>query len=311
MGVEVWTLSDGTAGMENQVVGLAQRIGLPYVALRAPRRRLPPGLGPVRLREPFVPPWPRLLIATGRASVDVALAIRKAADGRTFTVQVQDPRVDPARFDLVVAPLHDGLAGPNVIATLGALHGVTAAALAAADPEGVDLPRPRIAVLLGGPNRAYRFRAADAAALGARLAAIAGAAGGSLLVTPSRRTGAAALAAFRTAIAGTPHTVWDGRPPNPYLGLLAAADAVVVTADSVNMTTEAVATGKPVYVAGLPGGSAKFRRFHAAMTERGYTRPLADRLESWTHPPLDETGRVAAEVRRRLGLAVDRHAEPG
>jgi mitochondrial fission protein ELM1 len=66
------------------------------------------------------------------------------------------------------------------------------------------------------------------------------------------------------------------------------------------MISEAAATGKPVHVVELEGGSAKFRRFHAAMQEAGITRPFAGRTEDWSYAPLDETGRIAAEVKRRL-----------
>jgi len=309
-----WAVSDGTPGVENQCIGLASAVGLPIavkrVAPRLPWRWLPPLACPAAAAlaaASLAPPWPRLLIASGRQSVAPALAVARASGGATFTVQIQDPHINPARFGLVVAPAHDQLVGANVVATMGSLHGVTAATLAAAREAALtlgDLPRPRIALLVGGANRVYRFGATEAAALGACVAALARAAGGSLLVTPSRRTGQAATAAIATAVRGVPGALWDGRAPNPYLAYLAWADAIVVTVDSVNMTTEALATGAPVHVAGLPGGSRKFRRFHEALAAAGYTRPLGDALETWSYPPLDQTGRVAALVRQRLGVAL-------
>ncbi|MSP84187.1 MAG: hypothetical protein EXQ94_15100 [Alphaproteobacteria bacterium] len=293
--------------MENQVVGLAERVGLPFVVkrlrARGPWRWLPPDLWPAPLAG-LDPPWPRLLIATGRPTVAAALAAGRRGT-RTFTVQIQDPRVNPARFGLVVAPAHDGLTGGNVITTVGSLHGITAAKLAAAtiDPALAALPRPRIAVLLGGANRAFNFDAGQVRELAGDLARLARAEGGSLLVTPSRRTGDSVIAAFRAALADVPHAWWEGRPPNPYLGYLALADAIVVTADSVNLTSEALATAKPVLVAPMRGGGGKFRRFHSDLEEKGYTRPFRGRLEAWTYTPPDDTGRVAADIRRRLGIA--------
>ncbi|HEY9147010.1 MAG TPA: ELM1/GtrOC1 family putative glycosyltransferase, partial [Thiobacillus sp.] len=93
----------------------------------------------------------------------------------------------------------------------------------------------------------------------------------------------------------------DGTGENPYLAYLALADYVVVTADSVNMVSEACTTGKPVFVVELEGGNRKFRLFHEAMRARGYTRPFAGKLESWRYPALDDVGRVAQEIRNRLG----------
>ncbi len=77
----------------------------------------------------------------------------------------------------------------------------------------------------------------------------------------------------------------------------------MVTSDSVAMISEACATGKPVHLIDLPGGSAKFDHFHAELRERDLARPFAGRIENWTPPHLDETTRVAALVRARLGLA--------
>ena len=94
---------------------------------------------------------------------------------------------------------------------------------------------------------------------------------------------------------------------NPYFGYLALADAIVVTSDSIAMTSEACATGKPVFVIELAGGSAKFERFHDALAEAGCTRPFTDAvavdgMASWRYTALGETASVAGEVRRRLGI---------
>lgn len=309
-----WVLTDGKPGMENQCLGLAEALGVEAVvkriAPRPPWRWLPPLLWPAPLRAPgrggdaLAPPWPALLIATGRQTVAPAIAIGRASGGRTVTVQIQDPAVDPARFGLVVAPAHDRLEGANVVATVGALHRLTPERVA--DAAGrhrarlAHLPRPLVAVLLGGTNR--RFRLSDAALdrLADGLARLCRDRGAGLVVTPSRRTGAAAVARLRRHLAGLSAEIWDGGGENPYFGYLGLADAVVVTGDSVSMVSEACATGKPVYVFDLDGGGAKFAAFHAELRARGLTRPFSGRLEHWRAEPLDDTALVATEIRRRF-----------
>jgi mitochondrial fission protein ELM1 len=314
--LRAWIVSDGTIGMENQCRGLAEALGVAVDVKRidvgAPWRWLPPQLwlaplAALRARgDRLQPPWPDLLIATGRKSVAPAMAIRTASRGTAFCVQLQNPGVDPARFDLVIAPDHDELAGLNVLSLLGSPHGVTAEKLAAARDEFAallaPLPTPRIAVLLGGDNAVYRMTDAVATRLAAHLAAIARTTGGGLAITASRRTPATAMQRIRTALADEAALFYEGAGPNPYLGFLAWADAVVVTADSVNMVTEATATGGPVYVIELEGGSRKFNRFHAAMRDAGYTRPFAGQIETWRYPPPSETARAAAEIARRMHL---------
>ena len=156
--------------------------------------------------------------------------------------------------------------------------------------------------MLGGESQAFSFPPDAAAAFGAQLAALAKESGGALLVTPSRRTRPDSLARLSGAIAGVPHFVWDGAGDNPYFALLGLADAIVVTADSVNMVTEAAGTGKPVYVQALQGRSARLARFHRPDAGARRDPALRGRLESWTYAPINDTELVAAAIRRALGL---------
>ncbi|HYC13895.1 MAG TPA: mitochondrial fission ELM1 family protein, partial [Stellaceae bacterium] len=200
-------------------------------------------------------------------------------------------------------PQHDPARGENVLLTLGAVHRVRPELLAEGRerfaPLFAKLPRPLVGVLIGGSNRAYRLTEASLATLGGQLAALAEQ-GYGIAITASRRTPEAGLAALRARLARAPHYLWAGEGENPYFGLLAESDAFLVTADSVNMVSEAAATGRPVHVIELAGGSAKFRRFHDALRTAGITRPFTGAIEQWTYPPLDDTARAAAEIRRRL-----------
>jgi uncharacterized protein len=311
--LSVWVVHDGKIGMANQVIGLAEAVGYPFVekklAVRPPWRHLAPQLWPRPLAalgpagDRLAPPWPDLLIACGRLATAPARAAKRASGGRLFWVQVQDPRFARHEVDLMVVPAHDPARGANVFRTLGAVHRVTAARLAqgavALAPRLAHLPRPLVAVLLGGDNRVYRLTEARFAGFADQLAALARQ-GMGIAITPSRRTSAAALRLLRERLAGMPHFLWDGSGDNPYFGMLGLADAVLVTADSVSMVSEAAASGKPVHVVDLDGGSAKFARFHAAMRDAGITRPFTGVIESWRYPPPDDTARAGEEIRRRL-----------
>ncbi len=200
-----------------------------------------------------------------------------------------------------------GLRGPNVITTLTPPHRFTAAALTdlrtRIPAEIAALPGPRVAVLLGGPGAGYVYDDATIqrfAAIIGRVAALAG----SLLITPSRRTPPALLAAVDAATKANPRILWRGEGENPYPDFLANADLFVVPADSVNMAGEACATGKPVYVFTPPGGRGKFHRFHAALQAHGATRPLDEpplALDAWSYEPL--TLRRAGRGRNRGAVA--------
>jgi len=318
-----WIVTDGSVGMEAQGIAVAEAVGFPYSlkrvrvtgAMRLVPARLQIYVPPRRLlrsvtsNEPLAPPWPRLIISIGRRSVPIALALKsvaKASGLRVFALHIQNPKVPKQRFDLIAAPLHDGYTGNNVINTFGAVHSVTPKRLAEAARSFAakieHLPRPRIAVLLGGDSAAFSFPPDLAASFGASLAEAARDRGGSLLVTPSRRTSPEALRALVAPIGSVPHFVWDGTGENPYFAFLATADAIVTTEDSVNMVTEAAGTGKPVYVQRLKGSSTRLGRFHELMRERGATRPFAGKIESWSYAPINDTELVAQAIRRALGL---------
>ena len=221
-------------------------------------------------------------------------------------MQLQNPVIDPSRFDLVVVPRHDGLTGPNVMSTRGGLHRVTPAMMASEAeklaPQVAHLPSPRIAVLIGGSNAVYKLTPKSRQKILRWIAEAASCAtGGSLMVTPSRRTGGENLAAVaKRDRQCVPAYIWDGQGPNPYYGMLGLADYIIATCDSVNMVSEACTTGKPVYVIDLPGGSEKFKRFHANLRTEGRTRQFAGRLEHWQYIPLDEVKRVAERIKEMM-----------
>jgi len=310
-----WVVTDGKPGMQNQCLGLAEALGadtvIKQVRLRAPWKQLSPSILRIGNRwamtpdsDPIAPPWPDVMIATGRHSVASSLLVR-ACNPSTYRVQIQSPGISPDYFDLVVVPRHDRLRGPNVMTCKGALHRVTPERLAVDADKWRDqlayLPHPRIAVIVGGTNGVYRMTPAIAADLGDKLAALSKRYGAGLMVTASRRTGEEAEAALRSRLEGLPVEFWDGQGENPYFAYLGLADTIVVTCDSVSMTSEAASTGKPVYVVMLDGGSPKFDSFHRALFDDGITRPFTGEMEDWSYNLLDDTALAAKRVMEELG----------
>jgi uncharacterized protein len=314
-GARGWVIADDKIGMQVQVKGVADALGLDYelkqVAPRGLTRLLAPWSRPGRAERIgqegslLGPPWPQIALATGRLSIPYIRAVKRLAGPDTFTVILQDPKTSANSADLIWVPEHDQRRGANVIATVTAPHSFSPerlAALRAHVPAAIAaLPHPRVTVVLGGANGIYTYDDESLRRLSAGLTSLA-AGGASFMITPSRRSPPQLVEAVEAATRPGPRIVWDGTGVNPYPDFLAHADALVVTADSVNMTGEACATGRPVYVFAPKGGSAKFDRFHAALRALGATRPLPDRLtalEVWSYDPLDSSRQIAAEIERR------------
>jgi uncharacterized protein len=312
-----WLIDDGIAGNQRQVQALASAMGLVAsvrrIELRAPWRWFAPRLVhgarlalPTAQQNALTLPWPEFAIGCGRQSALVTRALRAWSGGSTFTVQILNPRIDPALFDVVIAPQHDRLPGTNVIQTMGALNPVDDAWLAHAATEFStlqQLPQPRTALLVGGPSREVDLGEAWLDGLVARLQSLLAREGGSLMITPSRRTPRAWTARLHGAFDNGCVHFWAGVQDgaNPYAGYLAHADRIVVTPDSVNMLSEACATGKPVFSYLPPTTHGKIAAFHAALHAQGRLQDLHDANISTLPPipPLREMAAIAAEVWQR------------
>ena len=315
-GRHAWLITDGKAGMDAQVVGVAKALRLRYemkhVAPPPPFGFLAP-FGPVAPAEKFgqpnapqfAPDWPEIALATGRQSIPYLRALRKKAGAATFTVILQDPRTGLGSADLIWVPAHDRLRGKNVVTTLTAPHKFTPQRLARLrETTPVDiavLPHPRIAVMLGGPNRVYAYKPDDIERLKAAIASLAQLEAG-FMISVSRRTPEALLQAVLSVTRERPRVVYSGAGHNPYGTFLAHADWLVVTADSVNMCGEACATGRPVFGFEPSGGSAKFSRFLQGLKDYGAVKELPariERLDPWTYQPLDSATQIAIEIATR------------
>jgi uncharacterized protein len=314
---ETWVVTQGAAGMENQCLGLAERLPFSVRIFRTQLKKPWRWLAPHSFGSPFTQatdvsdrlasPWPRILIGCGRQSIPFSRAVKWASGGRTITIQCQDPRIGTGNFDLVIPAEHDKISGTNVFPIVGSPNRVTPARLAEArmefEPIFEPLRTPRIAVLIGGTSRTHgSLDMPGAEHLGTMLAQIAP--NHSLMVSTSRRTGREEAMMLRRQLTKTGAFVWNGDGENPYLAMLAWADAFVVTADSVNMICEAAATGKPIHVFPLPGGRHKAQAFQRSLAERGITRPFKGKIAQWSYRPLDETGRAVERIKALLDLGV-------
>jgi mitochondrial fission protein ELM1 len=314
-GARCWIISEAKAGMDTQTRGLAEALGVDFEMKRvslqglkkltAPWGRVPKRAGFGDPGSEFCPPWPALAIATGRASIPYLRELRRRAGPGLYTVVLLDPQTGPGTADFIWVPDHDRRRGLNVYTTPTAPHGFSPQRLAAlrqtVPPEIEALPHPRIAVLLGGQNGSYAFSDRDDRRLQTALQSLARL-GASFMITPSRRTHPRLADVTEEATRHAPRILWDTTGDNPYPAFLAHADAFVVTADSVNMTGECCATGRPVYVFHPSGGKPKFHRFHAALEALHATRRLpdtVDRLPAWSYAPIDATGLIAREIERR------------
>ncbi|MEM7642625.1 MAG: ELM1/GtrOC1 family putative glycosyltransferase [Pseudomonadota bacterium] len=261
---QVWALLGHRAGDNAQVRALAEGLGWPsetkQLAWRKPLPLWSPFYGRRRTLSPLTPaargtlspPWPDLVLAIGWRSVPVARWI--AARNGAALVHLGRPRAPLSAFDLILTTPQYGLPyAPNLVRLPGPVggpnHAATQAAGAAWRDRLAHLPRPWIAVLVGGSAPPLVFDAADGARLGQSAGALARTRGGSLLIATGPRTDPAAADALVAQIDAPSHVFrWDAPDDNPYLAYLDLADAFVVTGDSISMMHEASRTARPLHI---------------------------------------------------------------
>jgi mitochondrial fission protein ELM1 len=336
----VWGITDGTAGTVAQVKALAAALGympvmktvhvkrpfvwLPNAAYNGALQKLLPQA--ISSHDTLAAPWPEIIISCGRRGALAALAIKKDVERvrcgdveknksphphiptSPRLIHIHDPQMNAKHFDVIIAMQHDKIEAPNVIKVKLALHAITPALLAEAKEKFSKrfsgYAKPYVAMLLGGSTNKYTLTKSRMSQVISSLQRLAGAAPGSLLITTSRRTGYENLQALLIAfprMRDAKAYVYDGVGDNPYLGMLALAEHIVVTNDSVNMMSEAVATGKPVYILRLPGHTdTKPARFAEMLITEGFARALEGKLETWNYPLSDEMKKISETIKPLL-----------
>ncbi|MFO0389086.1 MAG: mitochondrial fission ELM1 family protein [Alphaproteobacteria bacterium] len=335
--MNVWGLA-ASAGMEAQVRALAEALNLdvqmkeaevkpPFVWL--PNSAYAAGLSkfviPHLLAEGsdgFSPPWPDVVISCGRRPAMVAMGLQSSLRAQrsnpeldrhgssslamTKFIHIQDPHVSPKHFDVVVAMQHDAITGNNVIKTQYALHSITQEKLWAAQakfqPIFANYPKPYISVLLGGSTNKYKLTLTAMQEVITKLRAIQTTTTGTLLITVSRRTGENNTRILKEVFGDNQRVhIYDGIGENPYMGMLALADSIFVTNDSVNMMSEAAATGKPLYILPLAGHTnTKPSCFADGLINTGVAHIWTGSWDGWSYNAADEMRQLAERIRAIL-----------
>ena len=263
---------------------------------------------------------PDLFVTAGLRNEPVARWIARRSRGFTATVLLGRTWAPPDAFDLVVTtPQYRLSAHPRVLENAGTIHRLTAERLIEERGRWAEryaaLPRPRLGVLVGGDSGPFHLGPRNAARLAARARDLV--AGGSILGTTSSRTPPTATRVLADALPHADLWQWNAHEENPYFGILAWADALLVTGDSIAMVSEAVATGKAVRIfdlGGMQGPDSGVRdatlgtRAYAMLMRHGHPRLSRDLTPA--HDALIARGQAAWDDVALPGILEDGPGSP-
>ncbi len=296
----------------NQALGVAEALQLPFEPkpikyndkANLPNLLLGASLKGVATAD-IKPPFPDIVISAGRKTFPIARYIKKQSKAKI--VQLMHPGFPAWGIDLLVVPEHDGFT-PNskTMVTIGAPNRVQPDFLnqeaAIWERTLSHLKTPRMAVLLGGDTKGITFTQQDGIKLAEQVQALT-LGQGSLLVSSSRRTPKVFADSFKSAIKQPMHFHDPAiSRSNPYYAFLALSGAIVATADSVSMMSEACTTGKPAYIYKPTQFEApKHQRLLSKLLYNNYStlsdgsKPISSPI-----PKLETSNQVAARIKEMI-----------
>ena len=303
-------LTEGLHGMISQVEGLAKALDLEYfhekIELNSFWNFIPPFLTPTskfifknKINRDF-----DIIISCGRKSVIPSIYLKKNSKKKIINIHIQNPKVSLSRFDFIVAPDHDDLKGPNVYNSKGAIHYLTMDEINKSKnylENKVQKDKDVVALILGGPTKYYDFNDEYMINIFSKINKNLIEKNLQLIVIPSNRTPKKTIN-FAKEYFTKNRIVIENIDKNAYLSSLALSKYIIVTCDSSSMISEAALTGKPIYVAMIPAmkSDKRFKKFRGLFENLNIIRELNDKLETWTYEKLDETNRIANEIKKKI-----------
>ncbi len=207
-------------------------------------------------------------------------------------------------FDFIIAPEHDGLTGKNVILSKGSIHYLTKEEMVSNHEylsERLNKEKEYLTFILGGPNKYYDYNEKNLKNIFDKIKIILETNNLQAIIIPSMRT-PKKMIELSNDYFKKEHLVINDIDKKAYLSGLSLAKYIVVTCDSTSMISEAALTGKPIYIAEITPkiDDYRFRRFRELFAKLNIVKKLDEKIEIWNYEILDETNRIAQEIKRKI-----------
>ena len=303
-------LTEGLHGMISQVEGLAKALDLDYfhekIELNIPWNLIPPSLTPKKkfVFKNQINKDYDVIISCGRKSIIPSIFLKKNSNKKIVNIHIQNPKVSLKHFDFVIAPDHDSIHGPNVIISKGAIHYLTINEIDEAKDyleNKIEKEKDVLTLILGGPTKYYKYSNKNIIQIFSKINKQILEKSLQLIVIPSNRT-PEKIIQFAKEYFGKNQLIVDTVDKQAYLSSLALAKYIIVTCDSSSMISEAALTGKPIYVAMIPTirSDKRFKKFRNLLEDMNIIRKFEDELDTWNYEKLDETNRIAKQIKAKL-----------
>ena len=303
-------LTQGMHGMISQVEGLAKALDLDFthhtVELNNFWKLIPPKITPIS-QSVFTKIDAKdfdVIISCGRKSVIPSIFLKKNSSKKIINIHIQDPKVNLDNFSYVIAPEHDNLYGENVFSTKGAIHYLNKKEIDNHSDylsNKLDIDKKYFLLILGGPTKHYDYSNENIMNIFNLFNDLVKKNNLQGIVIPSMRTPKNIIELSKDKLSSN-SLVIENVDKKAYLSALSLTKYIAVTCDSTSMISEAALTGKPIYVADIPAkkNDLRIKKFIELFTKLNIIKKLDNKLETWHYEILDETSRVAKEIKKQL-----------
>ena len=303
-------LTQGMHGMISQVEGLAKALDIDFthhtVELNNFWKLFPPKITPIsqRVFKKIDTKDFDVIISCGRKSVIPSIYLKKASSKKIINIHIQDPKVNLDNFSYVIAPEHDQLSGENVLSTKGALHYLTKEEIKSNTnylKNRLQTKKEYFLLILGGPTKHYEYSEDNITNILNLFNDLVKKNNLQGIVIPSMRTPKNIIELSKHKL-GKNSLIIETIDKKAYLSALSLAKYISVTCDSTSMISEAALTGKPIYIAEIPAkkNDQRIQKFKELFYQLKIIKKLETTLETWDYEILNETSRIANEIKKKL-----------
>ena len=258
-------VGDGIKGMQNQSIALARAIGLKPLLIEVKPfwlTRLFPTLLAGRFSIPLsnndknlFSSKSEILLTCGSRMAGISIGLRRYFDKKNiniFRIHIQNPKISSKNFDVLVVPEHDNINGKNIILSKGSLHQIKKENLIdfhkKIKSKAMKNLKKHIVILIGGNTKNQKVSQNSSILLSSEIKRIQDLFKCEIVICTSRRTPEFLLKDINKAKIPKCTIVEPNKQnENLYPGIMFNSKFVLVTSDSINMISEAIGSGKPVF----------------------------------------------------------------
>ena len=250
---------------------------------------------------------PSIIITTGRRMAGTSIALKSILKNNVKTIHIQNPKLSPNNFDLLLIPEHDRIKGQNVIQTKGALcffEEKDIKKFKQPNLNKIKTKKNTVLLMVGGNSKKQKPQNSEYFNLSSKVIEGVKNLNAQLIVTVSRRTPNKAIKILQSTFSKhlSDFKILSSDEDNLYPKILEIIDYTIVTSDSVNMISELSTLSKPLFISRFSKENKKISLFISNLKELNIVKDYEGDLFKFEKNKLQTNQISALQVNKFFGF---------